>query len=322
MSRHLLILGWHNVEGTFCFPSPPGVGTSGITAQFELLARTGNVVSLPEAVATLEAGGRLPARAVAITFDDGYRDNVELAAPILAQLGLPATFFLVPDMLSGKVYPWWEELGWGFEHTRRLTLTWEDEELSLLGRDAATTHAIVAAGLKKVDEPTRRRLLDEIVDQLQPDDPKGRPPTPIMDWDGARKLEQLGFTIGSHSRCHSILANESAEAQLDDLLASRLELQDRLKGDINVLAYPNGDRGDFNQDTTTAAKSAGYQAAVTTVDGWNTAKTPRYALRRFVMYPEWRSKGFGIVPRHVLRTMRAKVPLGGAGEGSADPPRY
>jgi len=80
-----------------------------------------HVVPLPEVVAQLENGGRLKGE-LAITFDDGYRDNFEYAAPVLDQLGLPATFFVVSDWIDTAVVPWWDEqLG-----ARHPWMTWED----------------------------------------------------------------------------------------------------------------------------------------------------------------------------------------------------
>ena len=99
MTGSLLILGWHNVAPTSGFPSVRGCGESGLRQQLRLLRRGADVVDLADALRDLQRGRELPRRAVAITFDDGYRDNVTLAAPLLRDLGLPATFFLVPEFL-------------------------------------------------------------------------------------------------------------------------------------------------------------------------------------------------------------------------------
>jgi peptidoglycan/xylan/chitin deacetylase (PgdA/CDA1 family) len=66
------------------------------------------VIPLGEMVTRLERGQPL-AGTLAITFDDGYRDNHDLAAPILRDLGLPATFFIVSDFIESEVVPWWDE---------------------------------------------------------------------------------------------------------------------------------------------------------------------------------------------------------------------
>jgi peptidoglycan/xylan/chitin deacetylase (PgdA/CDA1 family) len=297
----LLVLCWHNVEGTDAFASEPGVGTRGITRQFELLARTANVVDLPEAVAALEAGVGLPHRAVAITFDDGYQDNVELAAPILERMSLPATFFLVPEMLSGTVRPWWEDLAWALTGSDAAAVEWQGAELPLAGPAQRRTLERVTADMKRLDERERQWRLQEVIEQVRPGDLGVRPPSPIMGWDGARQLTDMGFTIGAHSSRHSILANESVEAQREDLVAARAALAQGLGQGVDLLAYPNGDLCDFSEATVLAAQEAGYRAAVTTIAGWNDATTDRFRLRRFVMYPEWQRKGFGIVPRHTVR---------------------
>src|SRR6185295_12429728 len=89
----LLILTYHRVR-----PEPDGLITdnahaAGFRRQMQVLARAFAVLPLIEAVERMLAG-TLPSRAVCITFDDGYADNAEVAAPILADFGLPATFFI------------------------------------------------------------------------------------------------------------------------------------------------------------------------------------------------------------------------------------
>src|SRR5688572_13179361 len=80
-------------------------------AEFEsfcrFFQRNFTVVTLGEVVSRLEQGASL-ARTLAITFDDGYRDNVDRAAPILRTLGLPATFFVVSTFIESNVVPWWD----------------------------------------------------------------------------------------------------------------------------------------------------------------------------------------------------------------------
>lgn len=304
--RHLVILGWHNVEGTYCFPSAPGTGTDGLTQQFRFLARFANVVSLPDALDALARGQALPPRAVALTFDDGYLDNLEIAAPILQSLGLPATFFLVPELLDGGLIPWWEQLGWAFHHATRSELQWDNLTLALGEHTRDASYRVVSSRLKLLNESARRAAVRDLIVTLEPEDPVGYS-TPIMGWDQARSLRRQGFTIGSHTMHHAILANESRAAQADDLRESRDVLRSRLGAGIDLLAYPNGTVADFNQPTLEGAQAAGYRGAVTTIDGWNDSDTPSWELRRFIMYPEWGIKGFGIVPRHPARILRQRL---------------
>ncbi len=86
MSRRLTIIGYHNVEGTHYFDAPAGQGTRGFRQQLQLLRRTMNVVELGTAVRAWAEGSDLPMRSICITFDDGYRDSLDVAAPLLERV--------------------------------------------------------------------------------------------------------------------------------------------------------------------------------------------------------------------------------------------
>jgi peptidoglycan/xylan/chitin deacetylase (PgdA/CDA1 family) len=297
VSHHLLVFSWHNVEGSWCFPSGPGRGLRGLNQQLRFLRRTTNVVPLAGALRALGAGEPLPPRGVAITFDDGYRDNLELAVPLLERLALPATFFLVPGILSGMTMPWWEVVAWAFTRTSRDSVTWEGEKLSLAqaaSRRASFCH--VGERLKRRTRVAREQATEELVTLLAPDGPA---PTSEMflGWDGARELVRRGFTVGSHSLRHAILSEEAPAEQRQDLAVARRQLEDELSVPVELLAYPNGTERDYDGTTVDAARAAGHVAALTTRDGWNHPRTPPFELRRFVVYPERGVVGLGVVAR-------------------------
>src|SRR5829696_408913 len=159
---------WHNIEGTWCYPSPPGAGTRGFAHQLRRLKQLGTVVPLAESLEALAAGRRLPLRPVALTFDDGYRDNLDVAVPLLEELGLPATFFLVPGLLSDAVRPWWEVLGRGFALARPAVVSWEGRALPTRGHQAQRAYRWLAERLKVLDLATREEQVDELLGLLQP----------------------------------------------------------------------------------------------------------------------------------------------------------
>lgn len=293
----LLVLGYHNVDGTWCFPSAPGAGRRGLERQLRALRRLARVVPLDQALRDLAEGRPLPPRAVAITFDDGYRDTLTIAAPILARLELPATTFLVPGILSGEVNPWWERLGWALETGRAEVIDFEGQRLAL--RDAAMRRRAfrsVAEQLKRRDRHRREEATDQLVETLSPTGTY-HPGELFCDWDGARALTRTGMAIGSHSMYHAILSKEPGEAQHADLLDSRKLLEAELGAPIDLFAYPNGAPADYDLTTIAAAGAAGYTHAVTTQDGWNRPSTPPYEIRRFVMYPERGVSGFAALAR-------------------------
>jgi peptidoglycan/xylan/chitin deacetylase (PgdA/CDA1 family) len=303
----LLILGWHNVEPSWCFTAPAGHGPRGLEQQFRVLRNAAHVVDLTDALSALKEGRELPSRAVAITFDDGYRDNLELAAPMLERLGLPATFFLAPALLSGEISPWWERLAWAVTNSSRTSVAFDGGDLDLGATGATASYGVMCETVKRRTQAERLEAVDELVGLLEPsgayDDAKL-----MLDWDGARGLARRGFTIGSHSLDHAILCNESPEEQARNLALSRSLLERELEVPVDLLAYPNGTPLDFDDVTIGAAEAAGFRFAITTIDGWNERDTPAYALRRFVVYPERGVIGVaGPLGRHALRVARARV---------------
>ena len=309
MGRGVLILGWHNVTSTPYFASSGSVATDGFTSQMRLLKLTTTPISLTEAVVRLADGRALPPRATVVTFDDGYRDNLQVAAPILAELHIPATFFLVPKYLSSREPPWWERLAWAVRARRRTgPAVWRDVPVAASGADPDATLDLLTEHLKSLDEDSRQRSVQELIELFEP--AGDEPASPMMDWEEARQLARMGFAIGSHSCRHSILSNEPAAIQLEDLREARTLLAEGIGTCVDLLAYPNGGPADFGPGTVESARRAGYRAAVTTIDGWNDRETDPFALRRFLMYPEWGPAGFGVLARHVARIARRRIGSG------------
>ncbi len=284
MSNRLLVLGWHNVAGTYAFPSSGESGRSGFVQQMRVLSRTANVLALNDALERLARGAPLPPRAVSITFDDGYADNLTLAAPILERLELPATFFLVPGLLSGEIDAWWETLGWAIFKSPLDVFDWEGTTFTI-GDDAARRAAYdrLVPILKFQARADRDVAMSALLEMLSP---RGERPRLFMDWSGARELVRRGFSVESHTYAHPVLSQETAAEQLRELADARRQLEDRLSIEISTLAYPHGGPPDYNADTLVATKAAGYSWGVTTREAFTTSATPPLEIRRCVVYPE------------------------------------
>lgn len=284
-SGELVILSWHNVQPSWFFPMRLGEGIRRLERQLRVLRQVARIVPLQQALADLAARRPRGARNVALTFDDGYRDNLDDAVPLLERLGLPATFFLVPDLLSRRGRPWWEVLAWAFARSGRARLRWEDEDYQLSSpgpRRLALER--VAQRLKWRDGVAREAALDELVDELCPSG-SARADELFLDWEGARALVERGFSVGSHSMRHRILSREHQDEQQRDLEESRRQLEAALHVPVTLLAYPNGTPADYDQVTIDAAARAGYTHALTTMAGVNGSNTPRFELRRYVLSP-------------------------------------
>lgn len=300
---NLTILAWHNITASPFFYGGPDA----FARQLRLIRRLGTPVALGPAIDALRNGGPLPRRAVAITFDDGYRDNVEVALPILRELGIPATFFLVPGYLSRTSRCWWETVAWALGRTRESGVEWRGRVLSM--PDAPRRRAVastICADLKHETQIVRDRMITDLIDQLRPVGSQDEVAELFMDWDGARRLARH-MEIGSHTCEHPILSLESAADQRLDLECSRDQLQSGLDVSVDLLAYPNGSADDYDDVTVAAAMDAGYSGAVTTIEGVNGRTTPAYELRRFVFGPRWDAGTIGFLSRIFLSAARGRT---------------
>jgi len=281
------VLGYHNVEPTWAFPGTSATAAvRGFDRQLRALRRWAHVVPLSEALTHLAAGRPLPPRAVALTFDDGYRDSATVVAPLLVRHGLPATFFLVPGFLSGRVPVWWEELAWAVHTRTRASVVSQDVRYETLTQEQR--HACVAAvseSLKRLDQQSRLAALAELVSGL---DPPGPNPSDalFMSWDDAQALLRAGFDIGSHTCGHPILSNETAASQTSELAGSKAELEARLGRRMDLLAFPNGRAVDYDDRTLRAVRDCGYAFALTTRTGFATVDHAPFEVRRVVVGPE------------------------------------
>ncbi|MDH3226788.1 MAG: polysaccharide deacetylase family protein [Thermoleophilia bacterium] len=285
MSGRLLILCWHNVTPTWFFPGPRGAHLRGLAAQVKVLRRFCTPVDLESALDDLSVGRRLPPRAVALTFDDGYRDNLDEALPLLEELGAPATYFLVSGLLDGETAPWWELLGWAFARSAPRTVTWRGRSV----RGGASPQRYPdfwrqAEELKTFDRGERETALEELVDVLAPAGPAPNWHRMFLDWDGAREMASRA-TVGSHTRWHGILSRESRTEQAAELAHAA----ERIRGELGVaartLAYPNGGRDDYDDGSIQGAQSAGHDYAVTTESGLNSHPIAPFQVQRLVLDP-------------------------------------
>lgn len=254
-------------------------------ARFERLMRlvrlAYRVMPLDEAVRRL-AEGCLPARALAISFDDGYADNHDVAAPILNRLALPATVFVATGSLDGGRM-WNDSV---IESLRRCSGDHVDLGFLKLPtlplRSLAQRHAAIASVLplikyRNTDE--RKALLDELHLAC------GRPALPnnlMMTRDQVGRMARAGFGIGAHTVSHPILqALPLAQAERE-IVDGRDELCDLVGRPITLFAYPNGRPGqDYDDRHVALVRRLGFDAAVSTAPGTNRAGADPYQLRRF-----------------------------------------
>ncbi len=261
----------------------------GFRAQVQEIARRFRVLTLDEAIERLRSGDH-PDRSALITFDDGYRDNFETAAPILRELGLPAAFFLPTDFLDEPGLPWWDEVAWILKHApaRRWELPRSGGlpplAIDLIdGPRSEAIRALIAAILSESVEDVNG-FVKTLADRsgVAPDS-AAMGQALFTDWDQVRALTgpATGLAIGSHGQTHRKLATLDDETQFAELAGSKTVLQNRLDRQVEAIAYPYGWPGAFNASTMALAARAGYRVGFAAIEGINRpGSTDPFAVRR------------------------------------------
>ena len=276
----MAILIFHRVlpEPDLLLPDLPDVAR--FRWQMRVLADYFQPLPLAEAAARLQAGD-LPPRSVCVTFDDGYRDNLECAVPVLEELGIPATVFVAPGFL-GDGMMFHDRV---IEGVRAATGPELDlRELGLGTFPMRTTEERRAAigellpALKYLPEAERDRKARGIAERAG-----YRPSAPLMlDPDGVRALAARGVTIGAHTLTHPILSETADDVAAEEISASKRVLEEMAGSPVTLFAYPNGRPGrDYAGRHVAMVQQAGFRAAVSTRWAPATRDSDPYQLPRF-----------------------------------------
>lgn len=247
------------------------------------LAAHARVLPLAEAVAAQREQGPDGERIVALTFDDGYRDNLIHAAPILARHGLRASFYVVADLIGTEQPPWYDRMG-------RVV-----QELARAGQDVGEPTEVVAAA-KELGSAGRRERLAELEGRLA-QAPVYAEPDRLMSAAQLRELIAAGHEVGSHSCSHEILPQLDDAALADEIQRSKAVLESETQAAVRSFCFPNGD---YDARCLQLVEQEGYEAALTTLPGVNDAQRSRLELQRhFVHQDAWSGPSGALSPTWV-----------------------
>lgn len=248
--------------------------------QVALLKQCFNVLPLAEAVQML-GSARMPARAVAITFDDGYRSTHDLALPVLREFGLPATVFVTTRHIEDDSSMWNDMI---LEAVRRLPDTPID--LGSIGLDVypmrtpedrlATANTLIESC--KYLPPAARETLTGTLQTLARADLRQNL---MLTAEMVRTLSNNQVDIGGHTVSHPILTRIDDAVARAEIVDNKQHLEAIIGKPVTLFAYPNGKRGtDFDQRHVRMVRDAGYQAAFTTASGAATRANNTFELPR------------------------------------------
>jgi len=244
----LTVLAYHRVvdptaAGFVGFAQNASASPESFADQMRLVASEYNPVSVHDVAGAVE-GRPLPDRALLVTFDDGYRDNHDLALPTLTEHSIPAVIFLATDHIGSHDPFWWDRVAWIFE-----TAGPGEEELPVLGQASwestreMATKWIVAA--KLLTESEKAVAIDDLADVLDAPEVGSTFAASNLDWDMVRSMQDRNIAFGAHTCTHPILSRVDLDTARVEVARS-VERVAKETGQMPVaFAYPNGLPGDY-----------------------------------------------------------------------------
>jgi peptidoglycan/xylan/chitin deacetylase (PgdA/CDA1 family) len=236
----------------------------------EIRALGFDIIGMDEVKHRLETPSAHARPFAAITFDDGYRDNITYAAPVLARLGAPWTLYVVPHFAEGRGRLWWIELEEALLRLERVEITIGADAIALDTRTTTqkqTAFNVLHDRLKAGPEDVMLGAVDELCRAARID-MSGLVSDLCADWTEIEALaESPDVTIGAHTMSHPILARHEAKRVEEEISLSGKFIERRLSRPVKHFAYPHGDRLSVGTREFAASTRAGYQTAVTTFPG-------------------------------------------------------
>ncbi|KAF0189880.1 MAG: polysaccharide [Desulfobulbaceae bacterium] len=262
--------------------------TKELSKTLTILARYYHFVSLPEAAEMLAGTRPLVPHSLALTFDDGYRNNLTFALPILRQFKAPATVFLCTGNVTKQEPFWFDRLDYAVQSMNDKSHQGipELKEIDFSNRENLTRSFITFIRKEKTNYPTdadMRSAINNLTERMEQRSGQGLadffaddPWSGVLTWDEVQKAA-AEVHFGSHGIDHCQLGLISPDAAREELLASREAIEFHTGSPCRHLAYPNGS---FNNNLISLVKEYKYLSAVTSMHGLNRAGAEMFTLRR------------------------------------------
>lgn len=293
--KQIVILMVHGVMDERDAPSwkplRPQLSRKKLEEYLQILSRRYRFVSLSDAVEMLEGRKPMQPYTLVLTFDDGYRNNLTHALPILHRYNAPATFFIPTGYLDNPRPFWFDRLDYALQQVpvdgREVKVGSFTMRLEGGSRDAlCESYKWLRRTAKRLQMPDYEFLRDmeQLAAQLEAD--SGRALADIQeedDWSAIitwQQIETLGnndVSIGSHTVDHIRLGLVEEEVARDQLKRSKRDIEKHTGKPCLSLCYPNGS---FTEETVDLAKKCGYLCGVTTREGLNRVGGDVMMLRR------------------------------------------
>jgi peptidoglycan/xylan/chitin deacetylase (PgdA/CDA1 family) len=318
-SESVLVLVYHRIARAPSDPWSLAVTPEHFAEHLEVLWRHAVPLRLQQLSRALAKRTTPPGRAVVVTFDDGYADNLHNAKPLLERYDVPATVFLPSGFIGSENEFWWDELDRLLLHPGRLPKhlrlqingkihRWHLADAARYPRAEFRRHRQWRAWeeaptprhslykslwkmLHRAANDERRTVLIELR-RWAGVDGKCRSSHPLLTFEQASDLANGDLIeIGAHTVNHPSLSSLSLESQRNEIVDSKARLEDIVGSPVTSFAYPYGKRSDYSAQTVALVREGGFTCACSNFPGRVTRSTDAFQLPR-IQVEDWDGEKF------------------------------
>lgn len=293
MTSKYSILLYHGVysdksELSYKNSSGKHISESEFSKQIKYVKENFNIISLNQISDAIEGKIKLENDSVAITFDDGFLNNYEVARPVLEKYKVPTTFYISTGFIGSSDLMWTDKLESMIVKNYDSIINLDLGEIGSFSLKSINQNIKEFLGiklkLKMLEDSHKNKILKDIEGQLKTKS-EGHDLYKFMNWDQVREMNKSDlFDFGAHTVNHISLAKAPTSIMQQQITESISDINKELGVNCNLFSYPEGQEDDFNEEVIAFLKINNIKFCPTAIEGYNIiGKTNPYYLKRFMV---------------------------------------
>ena len=295
--KKIRILMYHGVgrqQTDFRLDDPCLVtSTENFEKQVKFLSKSYNIISLADFANHIKKKIPFLPHSLIITFDDGLKNNFINAFPILQKYNATATIFLMSGYMGTSKITWYEKISY---FINKISLAEFVEEFKRKFPDYGILMQkinqndqlmfIVSMFKYKIDDKERNSFIQGLFSKFKITIDQEKLKDIFLSWEEIRKMDEAGIMFGSHTSTHPVLSMLNYENASREIVESKKIIEAELDKNINLFAYPYGDKDSFNSNIKEILINNNYSCAVSTIEGFNNPNSDLFELKRICVVNE------------------------------------
>jgi len=257
--------------------------------QMEFVQKHCTPISIDEWIEMKLKNKSIPEYPTIISFDDGFKNNISVAAPILNALAIPCVFYISTGLIDANKMFWVDIIEQCIHYTEKKVITIfldKRKHYEILSKSQKVSALLdIKRWCKSVKTFEKDRLINELKQETQVIPNKNLHDNyKTLSWDDLREMNNNKlFTIGGHSVTHNILSlvdSTDLEFQISSCIN---KLSNELDTKIEHFSYPEGQINHFNSKVIEVLQNNGIKCCPTAIHGYNDFSEDLFNLKRVMV---------------------------------------